>query len=507
MSFLMRAPRECASWTWDLEGVREAGLESVLAVAAQMSGVLRRHGLLVPGALEWTWFQVGKGGLGIHSRLSLVSRSLEEPALAEEMRACRPVGHPLAEMGAVTVFGDGEWIDAGGKRRREYRLVELMVSPGNLGPYAELSVHHDVWGECDFRGRPHPAVHASNAPRLAAVLQELDELLGVRAEPGEATYFGKAEGYGLEAPELIDGLGPDLTDGIGQIVTSGVPDSWRPKALPVDRKAADRLGAWAASSGREVLEAVGLDLRGADLSGGDLTGAWFTDAVLAGVSLAGAELWRAHSEKADLDFANLAGASLVKAALDQATLRSVCLDDADLTSASLVDVNAAGATLRRADLTNAALLQVDLRGADLSGATTANTSFTVLVDDSTVLCGVTGALFGPVTVAPPATLSGYSTASPSSAGSPSRAPRSRYSAASSTTPGSTDRARAPGRIPTESCGAAPSTASTSTRPSPATCAGSRPSTCACTTSGTTTTTTRRSPGPKPTRSSSASRGS
>ncbi|MEE1782678.1 pentapeptide repeat-containing protein [Streptomyces sp. SP17BM10] len=152
------------------------------------------------------------------------------------------------------------------------------------------------------------------------------------------------------------------------------------------------------ASGREALEAVGLDLRGADLSGRDFTGAWFTDAVLAGVSLVGAELWRAHLEKARLDFANLAGASLVKATLDHATLSSACLDDADLTSASLADINAAGATFRRADLTNASLLHVDLRGADLSGATTANTSFAVHVDDHTVLRGLTGTLFGPVTL-------------------------------------------------------------------------------------------------------------
>ncbi|MEU9148719.1 hypothetical protein [Streptomyces sp. NPDC048349] len=37
-------------------------------------------------------------------------------------------------------------------------------------------------------------------------------MLGVAAEPGEPTYYGRAEGYGLKAPDIIDGRGPDLTD-------------------------------------------------------------------------------------------------------------------------------------------------------------------------------------------------------------------------------------------------------------------------------------------------------
>ncbi|WP_234320889.1 hypothetical protein [Streptomyces katrae] len=87
-----------------------------------------------------------------------------------------------------------------------------MVSPDEIGPWAELSVYHDVWGPCDFRGQPHPTVRARNAPRLAAALRELDALLGVGAEPGEPTHFGQAEGHGLKAPDLIDGRGPDLTN-------------------------------------------------------------------------------------------------------------------------------------------------------------------------------------------------------------------------------------------------------------------------------------------------------
>ncbi|MEV7724346.1 hypothetical protein AB0P15_06375 [Streptomyces sp. NPDC087917] len=212
MSLLMRAPRESGSWFWDLDDVSEVGLEPALATAERMAAVLSAHGLLEPYGLEWSWFEVGKGGLGIDSGLSLVSRSLGDEKLADEIRACRPVGHPGAEMTGFVVVGSGTWFDAEGAGHKEQRLVELLVSPDSIGPSAELSVFHDVWGTCDFRGTPHPAVQAHNAPRLAAALRELDALLGVEAEPGEPTYFGTAKAYGVEDAELLDGRGPDLTD-------------------------------------------------------------------------------------------------------------------------------------------------------------------------------------------------------------------------------------------------------------------------------------------------------
>lgn len=212
MGMLPRAPREGGSWFWDLDDVAEPGLESALRIAGRMSAVLQNHALMEPDALEWHWCQTGKGGLGIHSRLDLVSRSLDDPALPDALRACRPTGHPQAEMGAIHVLGSGVWFDASGTRHREYRLVELMVSPDDIGPSAELSVYHDVWGPCDFRGEPHPAIHAANAPRLASALKDLVHVLGVEAEPGESTYYGRADGHGLKAPDIIDGRGPDLTD-------------------------------------------------------------------------------------------------------------------------------------------------------------------------------------------------------------------------------------------------------------------------------------------------------
>lgn len=209
---LVRAPKESGSWCWNVENIEEPGLEYALMTAARMGAVLEKYDLLAPSSLEWSWFRTGRGGLGVHSRLDLAPHSLDDPALPGALLACRPTGCPQAEVGGILVLGPGAWFDADGTRHREYRMVELMVAPDETDLWVELSVHHDVWGQCDFRGAPHPAIHANNAPRLASALQELVQVLGAEPEPGEPTYYGRAEGYGLGSPDVIDGRGPDLTD-------------------------------------------------------------------------------------------------------------------------------------------------------------------------------------------------------------------------------------------------------------------------------------------------------
>ncbi|MFI1052958.1 hypothetical protein [Streptomyces griseoruber] len=211
MSILMRAPRECASWFWDLEDYAPPGLESALKTAAQMSAVLRKHDLLEPSNLEWSWFVPALGGAPARTRLQIM-RPLDDEQLVQEVDKMRPVGYPEAVGGDLLVAGSGVWLDGRAAPRREYRLVELTVSPEPFGLSAEVSVFHDIWGPFDFRGSPHPEVHRNNAPRLAAALKELEALLGVPAEPGEATYFGTAVGYGVMEPDAVDGRGPDLTD-------------------------------------------------------------------------------------------------------------------------------------------------------------------------------------------------------------------------------------------------------------------------------------------------------
>ncbi|MFE7704445.1 hypothetical protein ACFU6I_01270 [Streptomyces sp. NPDC057486] len=212
MSTLMRAPRECGSWFWDLYEVAPPGLESALSTAAQMSEVLVRHELLTPTELKYGWSVPGVGTTGITSSLEL-AKPLGDPSLPDRVRGSRPVTFPTAGISRISVIGSGTWIDAAGQPRKEPQLVNLSLSTAPTGLSAELSVHHDIWGWYDFAGHPHPEVCRNNAPRLAAALKELGALLGMSPEPGEPTYFGTATSEGLATPDAYeDGLGPDLTN-------------------------------------------------------------------------------------------------------------------------------------------------------------------------------------------------------------------------------------------------------------------------------------------------------
>ncbi|MCC3653172.1 MULTISPECIES: hypothetical protein [Streptomyces] len=211
MSTLMRAPKECGSWFWDLEETAPPGLESAMKTAETMAGVLKRLGLLFPYRLEYDWYVLDSGYTGVGSTLS-VSTALDTPDVLARLRGSRPTAFPDAQIDDVHVVGSGTWIDAAGNSHREPRLLELSVSPQPIGLAATLAVHHDVWKWYDFFGRPHPEVYNRNAPRLAQALRELNSVLGVEPEPGEPTIFGAATELGIDTPDPYDdGSGPDVS--------------------------------------------------------------------------------------------------------------------------------------------------------------------------------------------------------------------------------------------------------------------------------------------------------
>ncbi|PZT77347.1 MULTISPECIES: pentapeptide repeat-containing protein [unclassified Streptomyces] len=180
-------------------------------------------------------------------------------------------------------------------------------------------------------------------------------------------------------------------------MSSGTPKTWKPTTFPADPEATHQLQEWLAEDGYSLF-GFERDFRGADLSGGDFTQAWFTQANLAGVRLRGASFYRADLQSANLTGADLTGADLVRANLNEAVLCSARLDGADMVKASLHDVNASRASFRRARIMAASLFDVDMRGADLTDAVLSDNVFQVTVDDSTVVRGLTGTVFGPITV-------------------------------------------------------------------------------------------------------------
>ncbi|MYQ87624.1 pentapeptide repeat-containing protein [Streptomyces sp. SID4936] len=188
-----------------------------------------------------------------------------------------------------------------------------------------------------------------------------------------------------------------LKAAVGEIVSSGIRKNWKPNVLPTDPDATRQLQEWLASS-EYNLNGMGRDFRGADLSGGDFSNAWFTDAILVGVRLASTSFYRADLQSADLTGADLTGADLVRANLDEAVLRSARLDGTDMVRASLCDVDASGASFRRARFLGASLIDTDMRGADLTDAVLDENFFEIKVDDTTVVRGLTGTVFGPITV-------------------------------------------------------------------------------------------------------------
>ena len=201
-------------------------------------------------------------------------------------------------------------------------------------------------------------------------------------------------------PGRSTGHGPCFaSEGTGAAVSSGIREPWHLVKPPSGAEAAEYLQEWLQSSGEEVFNAVGLDLRGADFSGADFTEAWMSNTVLTSVGLRGVQLHRAHLEAADMTAADLTGANLTKASLNRAVLRGAKLDDADLTSASLMGVDARSASFRRARFIGGSVLDADFRGATLSHAVFQATSFVARLDDDSAVDGLTGSLYGPVTVA------------------------------------------------------------------------------------------------------------
>ncbi|MFD5462122.1 hypothetical protein ACFWIQ_04725 [Kitasatospora sp. NPDC127059] len=88
-------------------------------------------------------------------------------------------------------------------------LFRLSAGADSRSARVELVTYSDAWLPFDLRGRAQPAVHAANAPRLAAVLAGLAEALGRETAPEEPTSFGTPTTTGVLPRQEPDGSPSD----------------------------------------------------------------------------------------------------------------------------------------------------------------------------------------------------------------------------------------------------------------------------------------------------------
>jgi hypothetical protein len=116
------------------------------------------------------------------------------------------------------------------------------------------------------------------------------------------------------------------------------------------------------STGHQVVDLRGADLRGATLSEANLVGADLSGTILYGADLRRARLWGANLVAATLEDADLS-----RAQLDGANLQEAKLVDANLSLSKLSWTNMIEADLKNADLWRTRLVEAQLTSADLRG--------------------------------------------------------------------------------------------------------------------------------------------
>ncbi|GAA1450790.1 hypothetical protein [Nocardiopsis tropica] len=213
MGVLFRAPVEVGSWSWDIDFQGWPGVGDLLACLNETVPVLEGEELLRVSVISVRWREKG-GGEGVKITYPVGSVVNESGAL-EPFHIELPSGLSDPMVSTIDLIGNGVWFDEDGERHEADQLVVVFVTsvPGAIG--FELQVHHDIWSTYAFDGTPHPTIREKNAPRLARAIEGIEEVFRIEAEPGEPTYFGTSDRYGVRDPqpeEIFDGRGPDKTD-------------------------------------------------------------------------------------------------------------------------------------------------------------------------------------------------------------------------------------------------------------------------------------------------------
>lgn len=216
MNTIKRASREAGSWSWSVPCAGEPAVREMLSTAQSACDLLIEMRIMRPEVLQVLWSEKGvhRGekfslevpeGLGLTDCADVVADSAP------------PWGTVMINYMAITGKGTVKRPDESDIAVNS--LVELNLLPFGESFDIELTIHHDFWFPYSFDGSPQLQKYKANAPRLALVLDGIENRIQQETEPGDRTFFGQPEKSGIRPPEndlIIDGRRIEVTD-MGQV--------------------------------------------------------------------------------------------------------------------------------------------------------------------------------------------------------------------------------------------------------------------------------------------------
>ncbi|MFF7578216.1 MULTISPECIES: hypothetical protein [unclassified Streptomyces] len=207
----MIATTPVARWTWGRDNQAADKVVSCLHELLTAYTVLARHRLAsdVPN-VSLSVHEAGKSNSYLFQgnfELDATSPSVDiAHQLADQVKNSRRPG----TIGAVYAYAKSTGMMPGGNGALHGgELFRLGASAFVDYVSTDLVTFSDLWMPYDLKGRAQPAVHAANAPRLAAALRDLAEALGSETDPDDPTYFGKPTETGIDN-YFDDGIASDV---------------------------------------------------------------------------------------------------------------------------------------------------------------------------------------------------------------------------------------------------------------------------------------------------------
>ncbi|MFF3695977.1 hypothetical protein [Streptomyces sp. NPDC002221] len=221
-------------WTWEVAPasgeVRPAARAAEVALG--IWNILAERDLATP---------VGKVGVSVRSAgdvrdvlIDADGMNLEPEPLAPGTAFARAMdqAESVEEDCVVTIRVEcpGYWLEPDGKYRAEKLFTIRVTLWARRSLMVTLETYSDAWLTIDTRNREQPQVHALNAPRLAAALEEISALCGSAPDPGDENYFAKPtpdgfEDVRIEGPAYDDSWGTFEVPDQDRRLRSALPDS------------------------------------------------------------------------------------------------------------------------------------------------------------------------------------------------------------------------------------------------------------------------------------------